>query len=118
MKILIAEDEDFNRELLKEFLTNEGYEVLAASDGQKLIEIALKNKPDLIITDIQMPNISGDTMITMIEEYEDLSDIPIIVTTGIGEKNYKNLGMTRNIEVIFKPIDLEKLKSVIKKYVK
>lgn len=116
MKILIADDEEILRELLKETLTKEGYNVITASDGKELIKLALEDKPDLIITDIQMPNISGDTVIAMIEEYEDLSQIPVIIITGMSETTFKQLGVSRSIEVVTKPIDLEKLKFLISKY--
>lgn len=118
MKILIAEDDDINRELIKEVLEGDGYDVVCASDGQELITLALSNKPDLIITDIQMPNMSGDTMIAMIEEYDDLVKTPIIVMTGMSEKDFKGLGVSKDINVIFKPVNIEKLKEIVLKYKK
>ncbi len=118
MRIIIAEDDDINRELIKEILVDEGYEVLTAFDGQQLIKIALENKPDLIITDIQMPNTTGDTMIAMIEEFEELSNVPIIVMTGLNPNDFKNLGVSKDIDVLFKPVNIEKLKELIAKFKK
>lgn len=118
MKILVAEDDDINRELIKEVLLSEGYEVIAVSDGQDMIEIALQFKPDLIITDIQMPNMSGDTTIAMIREYDDLVKVPVIVMTGLSKVEYDRLGIPKDVNVIFKPVDTFKLIDTVKKILK
>jgi len=118
MKILIAEDDDINRELIKEVLSSIGYEVIDVCDGVELIKIAIESKPDLIITDIQMPNMRGDTMISMIEEYEVLASTPIIVMTGMPENEFKKLGVSKDINVLFKPVDIDKLKELVSKFSK
>lgn len=118
MRIIVAEDDDINRELVCEILSSEGYDVIPVCDGQELIAKALETKPDLIITDIQMPNIPGDTTIAMIEEYDDLVTVPIIVMTGLSEADYKKLGVSNDIDVLFKPISPEKLIQTVKKYSK
>ncbi|MEF3279398.1 MAG: response regulator [Elusimicrobiota bacterium] len=118
MRILVAEDDDINRELITEILTSEGHEVIGVSDGQELIKTSLSYKPDLILTDIQMPNMSGDTMIAMIEEYDDLVKTPVVIMTGMGETEFKKLGISKDINVIFKPINVEKLKEIISKLAK
>ncbi len=118
MKILLAEDDDINRELIYEILTEEGYDVVAVCDGQEMISKALESKPDLIITDIQMPNISGDTTIAMISEYEQLASVPVIVMTGLSKIEYDRLGLSKEISVIFKPVDSVKLIETVKKYIK
>lgn len=118
MRILVAEDDEINRELIKELLLSEGYEVIDVCDGQEMIAKALEIKPDLIITDIQMPNISGDTTIAMINEYDDLVGIPIIVMTGLSKIEYERLGLSRDIVVLFKPIDMNKLLEAVKRFAK
>lgn len=116
MRILVAEDDDINRELIKEILLGEGHEVVAVCDGQEMIARAMEIKPDLIITDIQMPNISGDTTISMINEYDDLVGIPVIVMTGLSKIEYDRLGLDKNIDVIFKPVDSDKLLRAVRKF--
>ncbi|MGC9070894.1 MAG: response regulator [Elusimicrobiales bacterium] len=118
MKILLAEDDDINRQLMYEILSCEGYEVIAVCDGQEMISKALESKPDLIITDIQMPNISGDTTIAMISEYESLADIPVIVVTGLSRIEFERLGLARDIDVIFKPVNSVELIEIVRKYTK
>jgi CheY-like chemotaxis protein len=118
MKILVAEDDDINRSLISEILSDEGYNVISVCDGEEMIKTALSDKPDLIITDIQMPNMSGDTIIAMIEEYNDLADIPIIVMTGMSENDFKKLGVSIDRKVMFKPINIEELKKLVVTYKK
>jgi len=116
MRIIVAEDDDINRELILEVLSDEGYEVIGASDGIELIKYALEKKPDLIITDIQMPNMSGDTTVSMIESYNDLASVPIIIMTGMSRQDFNKLGISRDIKVLFKPLDLSELKNLVKSY--
>jgi CheY-like chemotaxis protein len=116
MRIIVAEDDDINRELILEVLRDEGYEVIGASNGIELIKYALEKKPDLIITDIQMPNMSGDTTVSMIESYNDLASVPIIIMTGMSRQDFNKLGISRDIKVLFKPLDLSELKNLVKSY--
>jgi len=116
MRIIVAEDDDINRELILEVLSDEGYEVIGASNGIELIKYALEKKPDLIITDIQMPNMSGDTTVSMIESYNDLASVPIIIMTGMSRQDFNKLGISRDIKVLFKPLDLLELKNLVKSY--
>jgi len=116
MRIIVAEDDDINRELILEVLSDEGYEVIGASNGIELIKYALEKKPDLIITDIQMPNMSGDTTVAMIESYNDLASVPIIIMTGMSRQDFNKLGISRDIKVLFKPLDLSELKNLVKSY--
>ena len=116
MRIIVAEDDDINRELILEVLREEGYEVIGASNGIELIKYALEKKPDLIITDIQMPNMSGDTTVSMIESYNDLASVPIIIMTGMSRQDFDKLGISRDIKVLFKPLDLSELKNLVESY--
>ncbi|MCX7647098.1 MAG: response regulator, partial [Elusimicrobiales bacterium] len=72
MKILIAEDDDINRELITEVLKSDGHDVTAVCDGMELIKIALDSKPDLIITDMQMPVMNGTELLPYSVSYTHL----------------------------------------------
>jgi len=109
MRILIAEDDELVRKLLTSFLNEEGHETKSASNGMELIKLALKKKPDLIFTDLHMPNMNGDTMIAMIEMYPVLSGIPMVVITGATKNEIKNMALNRDIPVLSKPPDFEKI---------
>jgi len=82
VKILIAEDRHDNMILIKETLRSTGYAVYTATNGQEAIDIAEKERPDLILMDMQMPVMSGFEATRQIRETEGLKDIPIIALTA------------------------------------
>lgn len=115
MKILIADDDKLSVELLSEYLNELNHIIIKTYDGEELIKTAITEKPDLIITDIHMPKLKGDTTIAMMEHYPELQTIPIIVVTATPEHEIYSLGLPFEVPVIFKPIDFSKLKVEIKK---
>jgi len=84
-KIVIAEDNSTLSLLLKFRLEKEGYELLMAVDGKEAIEIIENNNPDLIITDIMMPFVSGLEVISHVRNKLD-SETPIIVFSAAGQE--------------------------------
>jgi CheY-like chemotaxis protein len=83
-KILIIEDDEVQRELMRMTLEKRGYSVLTAEDGIPGYEQALAARPDLIVTDICMPGADGIHVIHRVRDTPELADIPILVTTGFG----------------------------------
>jgi CheY-like chemotaxis protein len=83
-KILVIEDDDVMRELMRMALERHGYQVVLAADGVQGFELALETTPDLIITDITMPGADGVHLIRRIRDTNAVSKIPILVTTGYG----------------------------------
>ncbi|MDD2805363.1 MAG: response regulator [Elusimicrobiales bacterium] len=110
MRILIAEDDDVLRCLLDDFLSGLSHEVESFSNGVQLISSALQKKPDLIITDLHMPEIPGDSMIAMLDMHPDLSGIPVLVVSGAAKAGVADMGISRDITVISKPFDLARIK--------
>jgi DNA-binding response OmpR family regulator len=86
-KILVAEDDDVERELMKMTLEREGYAVLVADDGERGFALAEAERPDLIITDVSMPTADGVYLIRRVRETPELAATPILVTTGFGTGN-------------------------------
>ena len=82
VKILIAEDRRDDMILIKETLRSTGYTVYNATNGQEAIDIAEKEKPDLILMDMQMPVMSGFQATRQIRKTHDLKNIPIIALTA------------------------------------
>ncbi|UFX83342.1 GAF domain-containing hybrid sensor histidine kinase/response regulator [Candidatus Absconditicoccus praedator] len=78
-KVLIVEDEPINQMLLKSILEQRGYQVVAADDGEQALDIYQKGDFDIIITDIQMPGMSGDELV---EEIKQNSNIPVIALSA------------------------------------
>ena len=83
-KILVAEDDEDQRELMRRTLSRQGYDVAAASDGIEAYELALSLRPDLIITDVYMPAADGAHLVRRVRDTAELSGTPILVTTGYG----------------------------------
>ncbi len=81
-KILIAEDRPDNLILLKEILRPAGYRIYVAKNGQEAVDIARKERPDLILMDMQMPVMDGFEATKHIMETEELKEIPIIGLTA------------------------------------
>jgi DNA-binding response OmpR family regulator len=82
-KILIVEDEATLNKALLEFLTGEGFEILSALDGEKGLEMAKKELPDLILLDIILPKKDGYEVLDEIRKDEKTKNIPIIMLTNL-----------------------------------
>jgi DNA-binding response OmpR family regulator len=80
--ILIVEDEEAVRELEKFILESEGYEVMEARDGLEGLAKAEFKRPDLILLDLMMPDVSGGRMFDEMKQHPTTSGIPIVVVTG------------------------------------
>ncbi|MEA2655579.1 MAG: two-component system, cell cycle response regulator DivK [Chloroflexota bacterium] len=81
-RILVIEDTPNNRRILNDLLTNAGFEVVEAVDGEKGVAMAAELRPDLILMDIQLPLIDGYEATRRIKANPDLSSIPIIAVTS------------------------------------
>ncbi|MBX3363264.1 MAG: response regulator [Phycisphaeraceae bacterium] len=82
--ILIADDEAPISHLLRERLLHAGYDVLVAQDGEEAWELAQERTPDLVITDLQMPFMSGLDLAHVLREHPPTADIPLIMLTARG----------------------------------
>ena len=86
-KILVAEDDEVARQLMCMTLERQGFEVLTAEDGLKAYELARSVRPDLIITDVNMPGADGAHFVRRVRDTEEIAATPIVVTTGYGTGN-------------------------------
>ncbi len=84
-KILIVDDEPDIITFLSALLEENGYESVSAKDGTEGLELLRKEKPDLVLLDLMMPKKSGITMFQELRKDPELSDIPVIVVTGVSE---------------------------------
>ena len=83
-RILVIEDDDVLRELMRMTLEQNGYEVATAEDGVRGYDAALFMRPDLIVTDIQMPGADGIHVVRRVRDTTSLETTPILVTTAFG----------------------------------
>ena len=84
-RILVIEDDDFERELMRRTLENGGYKVTVAADGVRGYDTALFVHPDLIVTDIRMPAADGIHVVRRVRDTESLEKTPILITTAFGD---------------------------------
>ncbi len=89
--ILIADDIDYNRELLINFLGDYDFDILQAENGKEIIEIAKKHQPNLILMDIKMPEMNGYEAIEVIKKNSLLNEVPIIAVTASAMKEDEEL---------------------------
>ena len=81
-RILVVEDQEDNRQILRDLLSNAGYEMIEAGDGQQALALAAKHRPDLILMDIQLPVMDGYEATRRLKADPALKAIPIIVVTS------------------------------------
>src|ERR1700719_4359744 len=84
--VLIVEDNDLNMKLFKDLLEAHGYLTLQTKDGVEALRMAREHRPDLILMDIQLPEISGLEVTKWLKEDDDLRTIPVIAVTAFAMK--------------------------------
>ena len=110
MKILYIEDSPSNRLLVKRILLVEGYEVLEAEDGVEGIEVARRERPDLILMDMNLPDVDGYEMTRRIRDSADLADIPVVaMTANVMQGDREKTLAAGCVGYIPKPIDVDAL---------
>jgi CheY-like chemotaxis protein len=116
--ILVAEDNEDVRLFIRTFLENEGYKIVEAKNGREAVQLAQKETPDLILTDLRMPETDGVSAIKQIRLIAELREVPILVMSGYNEQEMKfsfdtdQLG-TGYLHFLTKPINLEEMKEQI-----
>ena len=112
--ILIIEDDERERTTLREVLETAGYKVLSAADGSVGVEMARESLPDLILSDIDMPGMSGFQTLKLLKSDERTTAIPFVFLTGSADAMAGRLGRKLGAEeFIEKPFSFSKLLAVI-----
>jgi CheY-like chemotaxis protein len=109
-KVLVVDDEIHIVHVVAIKFRNNGYEVLTASDGSQAYELACSEKPDIIVTDYQMPVMTGLELIEKVRETEVIKDIPVILLTArsfaIEEEQKQQLQISECLSKPFSPKEL------------
>jgi DNA-binding response OmpR family regulator len=118
-KILAVDDENDVLLIVKTTLESEGYDVVSASDGETALEIAMEQKPDVIMLDIMMPGMDGFEVLEHLKENDETAEIPVIMLTGVEDKSKIQKAILSGIQYyIIKPFDVkevvEKLRVVLR----
>ncbi|HKJ75302.1 MAG TPA: response regulator [Alphaproteobacteria bacterium] len=116
--ILIVEDNELNMKLFHDLLAAHGYNILQANNGHDALSIARSDKPDLILMDIQLPEISGLDVTRMIKEDDDIRDIPVVAVTAFAMKGDAEKFKQGGCEAyIAKPISVASFIETVRKFV-
>jgi two-component system chemotaxis sensor kinase CheA len=117
-RILIVEDSTFFLQQLRSFIEDAGYETICAEDGLKGLAI-LKNsseKIDLVLTDIEMPNMNGLEMTRAIRADQALKDIPVIAVTSVNGEKAEKMGLVAGIDEYLIKLDREAVLAACRRY--
>jgi CheY-like chemotaxis protein len=114
-KILVVEDGEVERELMKMALEREGYLVVTAEDGVRGFELAVSERPDLIITDVWMPAADGVHLVRRVRATQEIASTPILVTTGFGTGS-ASLSLAQGADAYEpKPLDPDSLRETVRR---
>jgi len=117
-KVLVVEDVDFNRELIVQLLEDK-YEVIEAVNGQQGVELAERERPELILMDLSLPVMDGWEATRRLKANADLRAIPIIALTAHAMKGDKEKALAAGCDdYLVKPLDEDELMARIAKYLK
>ena len=114
--ILVVDDYEDTRLFIRYLLEELGYHVLEAKDGWNAVESVKKQVPDLILMDMALPVVSGISATKLIREFKEAAEIPIIAFTASGRYIYQQAIDAGCNALLEKPINTEKLESIIKQY--
>mgnify|MGYP002147780179 FL=1 len=99
-------------------LKSGGYRVISAVDGMDALEILPKEKVDLVITDLNMPNVDGFELVRTIRQNPMYSDLPIIILSSLADVQYIERGMQAGANsYIVKPFNMKKIQYEVSKYI-
>ena len=111
--ILVAEDFEDTRRLMRVWLQRIGYRVIEASDGAEAVRLTEQERPDLVIMDIEMPRLDGLEATERIRARDDLKDIVIIAVSAYGAEQFREralaAGCTEYVSTPFEPHELKNL---------
>ena len=117
-KVLIVEDNELNMKLFSDLLEAHGYETRETREGLKAISIARAFKPDLILMDIQLPEVSGLEVTKWIKDDDSLAHIPVVAVTAFAMKGDEKRIRDGGCEAyIAKPITVTTFLATVRKFV-
>jgi two-component system cell cycle response regulator DivK len=116
-RILIVEDNDLNLKLFRDLLTAHGYETIETKEGLEAITLTRSERPDLILMDIQLPEISGLDVTRKLKSEDAISSIPIIAVTAFAMKDDEEKILAAGCEAyISKPISIVPFLNTVRKF--
>jgi two-component system cell cycle response regulator DivK len=115
--VLIVEDNELNMKLFHDLMEAHGYNILQTRDGMEALKLARAHRPDLILMDIQLPEVSGLEVTKWIKEDDDLRSIPVIAVTAFAMKGDEEKILQGGCEAyIAKPISVTNFLKTVERF--
>ncbi|MDD3567756.1 MAG: response regulator [Bacteroidales bacterium] len=116
--ILIVDDSTTNQVLLEAILQEEGYQTITAFSAREAFKVIEKEKPELVLLDLLMPEVSGFDFLKQLKSKPDIANIPVIVVSAVGsQENVELCKRLGAVEFFSKPIDISLLINTVKRMV-
>ncbi|MGI9356382.1 MAG: response regulator [Rhizobiaceae bacterium] len=116
-KVMIVEDNELNMKLFNDLLEAQGFETIQTSNGLEALDLARTHRPDLILMDIQLPEVSGLEVTKWLKDDDELARIPVIAVTAFAMKGDEERIRQGGCEAyISKPISVLKFLETVKSY--
>jgi len=117
-KVLLVEDNEFNRKIVRNLLAKQPYELLEAHDGEAGVAAARRDRPDVIVMDVQLPKLSGLDATRALRAEPETKDIPIIVVTSFALSGDQKKAMDAGASAyLAKPYSPRQLLETIRKMI-
>lgn len=117
-KVMIVEDNELNMKLFHDLLTAYGYDTVKTSNGHDALDLAREHTPDLILMDIQLPEVSGLEVTSWIKADQDLAHIPIVAVTAFAMKGDQERILNGGCQdYISKPITVMSFMNTVRQYI-
>jgi len=115
--VLIVEDNELNMKLFNDLLEAHGYQTLKTASGSEAMELARAHKPDLVLMDIQLPEVSGEVVTEWMKADPELKHIPIVAVTAFAMKGDEERIRAKGCEAyLSKPISIGKFIETVRLY--
>ena len=112
--ILLVEDYQETREMLRTWLERRGYRLVEARDGQEAVELAVLAHPDLILMDLRLPELNGIAATRRLRQHAELKDVPVVVLSALEPAMFREAAFRVGcVDYLTKPIDLHKLEDLL-----
>jgi two-component system cell cycle response regulator DivK len=116
-RVLIVEDNDRNRELIRDILDFHGFELLEASNATDAIALAIGDRPDVVLMDIQLPDLDGNDALRQLRTNPKTADIRVVALTAFAMKGDRQRFLTAGFDgYLEKPVDVRTLAAQVRSY--
>jgi CheY-like chemotaxis protein len=108
--ILVAEDDADSREMMRVLLESKGYNVSVVADGRQAVSSALRNPPDLLLIDLELPDLNGLQVVRTLRVYPELKDTPMLILSGYDPGLYRQSAIDAGCDdYLLKPLNFDRL---------